>query len=72
MKFYFTDCYELDEETINKIVDGLKDGCDFEALFQDYVGCDPQAYLIYKQVEEYIKTLLTPAEIQKMEANEIF
>ena len=71
MRFYFTDYYELDEETINTIVDELKDGCDFEILFQDYVGCDPQAYLIYDQVKEYIKTLLTPVEIQKMEANEI-
>ena len=24
MKFYFTDYYELDKETINKIIDGLK------------------------------------------------
>ena len=58
MRFYFTDYYELEEETINKIVDGLKDGCDFEALLQDYVGCDPQAYLIYDQVKEYIEKIL--------------
>ena len=58
MRFYFTDYYELEEETINKIVDGLKDGCDFEALFEDYVGCDPQAYLIYDQVKAYIEKIL--------------
>ena len=58
MKFYFTDYYELDEETINKIIDGLKDGCDFYVLFEDYVGCDPQAYLIYDQVKAYIEKIL--------------
>ena len=46
MRFYFTDYYELDEETINKMVDGLKD------------GCDPQAYLIYDQVKAYIEKIL--------------
>ena len=58
MKFYFTDYYELDEETINTMVDRLKNGWDFEALFDDYVGSDPQAYLIYDEVKAYIEKIL--------------
>ena len=71
MRFYFTDYYELDNETINKIVDYLRNGWEFEGLFEEFVGTGPQAYLVYDQVKTYIKTLLTPAEIQQMEANEI-
>ena len=58
MKFYFTDYYELDDEQIDEILDGLRRGIDFEALFEDYVGCNPQAYLIYDQVKKYIESLL--------------
>ena len=58
MRFYFTDYYELDEGTINKMVDRLKNGWDFEALFDDYVGSDPQAYLIYDEVKAYIEKIL--------------
>ena len=58
MKFYYTDYYELEEDTINKMVDGLKNGIEFEALFEDYVGTYPQDYLIYDQVKEYVENLL--------------
>lgn len=58
MKFYYTDYYELEEDTINKMIKGLKDGIEFEILFQDYVGCDHQAYLVYDRVKEYIESLL--------------
>lgn len=58
MKFYYTDYYELDEDTINKILEGLKDGVEFEDLFQDFVGVYPQDYLIYDQVKEYMENLL--------------
>lgn len=58
MKFYYTDYYELEEDTINKMLEGLKDGIEFEALFEDYVGTYPQDYLIYDQVKEYLESLL--------------
>ena len=72
MKFYFTDYYELDEETINKILNYLRNGWEFEGLFEEFVGTGPQAYLVYDQVERYIKNLLTPTEKQKMEADGLF
>ena len=72
MKFYFTNYYELEEEEINEILNGLRNGCEFENLFGEFIGTGPQAYLVYDQVEKYIKTLLTPAEKQKMEADGLF
>lgn len=69
MKFYFTDYYELEEKEINEILNGLRDGIEFEALFGDFVNLDMPGYLIYDQVKAYIETLLTPAEIQKMKAD---
>lgn len=62
MKFYFTDYYELDDEQIDKILDGLRQGIDFEALFEDFVGCYPQHYLIYDQVKEFMERLLRETE----------
>ena len=58
MKFYYTDYYELEEDTINKMIEELKDGIEFDILFEDYVGCDHQAHLVYDQVKEYIESLL--------------
>ena len=72
MRFYFTNYYELEEEEVNEILDYLRKGCEFEGLFEDFVGTGPQAYLVYDQVKTYIKTLLTPAEKQKMEADGLF
>ena len=69
MKFYFTDYYKLEEEEINEILDYLRKGYRFESVFEEFIGVGPQAYLVYDQVEKYIKTLLTPAEKQKMEAD---
>ena len=62
MKFYFTDYYELDDEQIDEILDGLRQGIDFEALFEDFVGSYPQHYLIYDQVKEFIERLLRETE----------
>ena len=62
MKFYFTDYYELDDEQIDEILDGLRQGIDFEALFEDFVGSHPQHYLIYDQVKEFIERLLKETE----------
>ena len=72
MKFYFTNYYELEEKEINEILNYLRNGWEFEGLFEEFVGTGPQAYLVYDQVEKYIKTLLTPAEKQKMEADGLF
>lgn len=72
MKFYFTDYYKLEEEEINEILDYLRKGYRFESVFEEFIGVGPQAYLVYDQVEKYIKTLLTPAEKQKMEADGLF
>ena len=72
MKFYFTDYYKLEEEEINEILDYLRKGYRFEVLFEEFIGTGPQAYLVYDQVEKYIKTLLTPAEKQKIEADGLF
>ena len=72
MKFYFTDYYKLEEEEINEILDYLRKGYRFESVFEEFIGVGPQAYLVYDQVEKYIKTLLTPAEKQKIEADGLF
>ena len=72
MKFYFTDYYKLEEEDINEMLDYLRKGYRFESVFEEFIGVGPQAYLVYDQVEKYIKTLLTPSEKQKMEADGLF
>ena len=72
MKFYFTDYYKLEEEEINEMLDYLRKGYRFESVFEEFIGVGPQAYLVYDQVEKYIKTFLTPAERQKIEADGLF
>lgn len=72
MRFYFTNYYELEEKEINEILDYLRKGWEFKGLFEEFVGTGPQAYLVYDQVETYIKNLLTPTEKQKMEADGLF
>ena len=58
MKFYFTDYYELDDEEIDEFLNGLRQGIDFEILFQEFIGTHPQHYLIYEQVKEFMERLL--------------
>ena len=72
MNFYFTDYYKLEEEEVNEILDYLRKGYRFESVFEEFIGTGPRAYLVYDQVKEYIETLLTPAEIQKMKADGLF
>ena len=62
---------ELEKETANKILKGLRDGIEFETLFEKFVVANPLDYYLYNHVRKEISTLLTPEERKKMKADGI-
>ena len=57
MKFYYKDYFELNDKEIAAFAEGLKQGVDFEILFQEYIGCNPQCYLVYDQVKVFFEKI---------------
>lgn len=58
MKFYYQDYFELTDKEIAEFAEGLKQGIDFEVLFEEYIGCDSRRYLVYDQVKEFFEKYL--------------
>lgn len=58
MKFYYQDYFELSDKEITEFAEGLKQGIDFENLFEEYIGCDSQRYLVYNQVKDFFEKYL--------------
>lgn len=59
MKFYYQDYFELSDKEIAEFAEGLKQGIDFEVLFEEYIGCDSERYLVYDQVKEFFNQIKT-------------
>ena len=62
---------ELEKETANKILKGLRDGIEFDTLFEKFVVANPLDYYLYNHVRKEISTLLTPEERKEMKADGI-
>lgn len=62
---------ELEKETANKILKGLRDGIEFDTLFEKFVVINPLDYYLYNHVRTEISALLTPEERKKMKADGI-